>query len=168
MSAAQERSPKLEAATLEWIDRFAPYGVIATDRELRVRAWNHWMEVHSGRPFASVAGQLLLEIFPDLAKRRLIPHFERALDGEVSVVSSALHGYLFPLNPASRENAYEFMQQTARLAPLTIAGEIVGTIVVVEDVTQREWQAEILRRQHARDEVLSWALAHLLKAEDSR
>ncbi|HUS35744.1 MAG TPA: ATP-binding protein [Verrucomicrobiae bacterium] len=168
MSEAQERSPKLDAATLEWIDRFAPYGVIATDRELRVRTWNHWMEVHSGRRFDSVAGLPLLEIFPDLAKRRLLPHFERALKGEVSVVSSALHGYLFPLNPASRENAYEFMQQTARLAPLTIAGEIVGTIVVVEDVTQREWQAEILRRQHARDEVLSWALAHLLKAEDSR
>jgi signal transduction histidine kinase len=168
MSAAQERSPKLEAATLEWIDRFAPYGVIATDRELRVRAWNHWMEVHSGRAFASVAGQLLIEIFPDLAKRRLIPHFDRALSGEVSVVSSALHGYLLPLTPTSRETGYPFMQQTARLAPLTIGGEIVGTIVVIEDVTQREWQAEILRRQHARDEVLSWALAHLLKAEDSR
>ena len=168
MSAAQERSPKLEAATLEWIDRFAPYGVVATDRELRVRAWNHWMEVHSGRDFESVSGQALTEIFPDLTKRRLIPHFERALKGEISVVSSALHGYLFPLSQAGRETGYEFMQQTARLAPLTIGGEIVGTIVVVEDVTQREWQAEILRRQHARDEVLSWALAHLLKAEDSR
>jgi signal transduction histidine kinase len=168
MSAAQERSPKLEAATLEWIDRFAPYGVIATDRDLRVRAWNHWMEVHSGRSFQSIAGQSLVEIFPDLAKRRLLGHFERALNGEVSVVSSALHGYLLPLKPASRETGYQFMQQTARLAPLTISGEIVGTIVVIEDVTQREWQAEILRRQHARDEVLSWALAHLLKAEDSR
>lgn len=168
MSAAQERSPKLEAATLEWIDRFAPYGVIATDRELRVRAWNHWMEVHSGRSFESVSGKTLVEIFPDLTKRRLISHFERALNGEVSVVSTALHNYLFPLNPASRETGYQFMQQTARLAPLTISGEIVGTIVVIEDVTQREWQSEILRRQHARDEVLSWALAHLLKAEDSR
>lgn len=168
MSAALERSPKLEAATLEWIDRFAPYGVIATDRELRIQAWNHWMEVHSGRTAQSVAGKLLLEIFPDLGKRRLISHFERALNGEVSVVSSALHSYLLPLTPTARETGYEFMQQTARLAPLTIGGEIVGTIVVLEDVTQREWQSEILRRQHERDEVLSWALAHLLKAEDSR
>ena len=34
MNRAQEASAQLEAATLEWIDRFAPYGVIATDRDL--------------------------------------------------------------------------------------------------------------------------------------
>lgn len=168
MPGAHERSPKLEAATLEWIDRFAPYGVIATDRELRVRSWNHWMEVHSGRKAADATGQALTDIFPELNERRLVSHFERAFKGEVSVVSTALHGYLLPLPPPGRETGFEHMQQTARIAPLMIGGEIVGAIVVIEDVTQREWQSEILRRQHARDEVLSWALAHLLKAEDSR
>ena len=168
MSAAQERSPKLEAATLEWIDRFAPHGVVATDRKLCIRAWNHWMTVHSGRDFSSVDGKSLAEVFPDLVQRKLVAHFERAMKGEVSVISTALHGYLFPLPPSSRETGFQFMQQTARIAPLTMGGEVVGTIVVIEDVTQREWQSEILRRQHARDEMLSWALAHLLKAEDPR
>ena len=46
MNRAQEASAQLEAATLEWIDRFAPYGVIATDRDLQVCSWNHWMERH--------------------------------------------------------------------------------------------------------------------------
>jgi signal transduction histidine kinase len=168
MPAAPERSPKLETATLEWIDRFAPYGVIATDRDLCVRSWNHWMQVHSGRDAASVIGKPLFELYPDLVERHIASHFERALKGEVNVVSTALHGHLIPLPPLVRETGFEFMRQTARIAPLTIAQEIVGTITVIEDVTQREWQSEILRRQHARDQILSWALGHLLKAEDPR
>src|SRR3954469_345346 len=133
MSAAQERSPKLEAATLEWIDRFAPYGVIATDSDLRVLSWNHWMQTHSGREVASVVGKPLFELYPDLVQRRISAHFERALKGEVNVISTALHGYLIPLPPSLRESGFEFMRQTVRIAPLTIAEEIVGTIIIIED-----------------------------------
>jgi signal transduction histidine kinase len=157
----------LQAATLEWIDRFAPYGVIATDRDLRVRSWNHWMEQHSGLPAKAVLGRALFELFPDLDQKR-IPQLERALEGEVIVISTALHGWLLPLPPPNREVGFPYMQQTARIAPLVTRGQIQGVLLVIEDVTQREWQSEILRRQHARDEVLAWALAHLLKAEDPR
>ena len=41
-------------------------------------------------------------------------------------------------------------------------------MLVIEDVTQRESQADTLARQHRRDELLSWALAHLLKTEQPR
>jgi len=58
------------------------------------------------------------------------------------------------------------MQQTARIAPLHSGTEVLGTITIIEDVSQREFQAEILRRQHAREKLLSQALAHLLKATD--
>jgi signal transduction histidine kinase len=40
--------------------------------------------------------------------------------------------------------------------------------VIIEDVTQRERQADALGRQHRRDQLLSWALAHLLKTEHPR
>jgi PAS domain S-box-containing protein len=158
----------LEAATIEWIDRFAPYGVVATDRQLRVRSWNRWMKTHSGHDAAQVIGRQITEIFPDLVTRRFEGHFQRALNGEVSVLSTALHGHLFPLTPVGRDTEFEWMKQTARIAPLVSQNEIQGVIIVIEDVTQREWQAEILRRQHARDEILSWALAHLLKSDDPR
>ena len=168
MTDIREVNPGMDAATVEWIDRFAPYGVIATDRELRVQRWNQWMQTNSGMRADSVLGRRLTEIFPDLIERRLIGQLERALNGEVSVLSTALHGHLLPLPPPSRDWGFRWMRQTARIAPLLIGRTVQGTIIVIEDVTHREWQADILRRQHARDQILSWASAHLLKTHDPR
>jgi signal transduction histidine kinase len=168
MSEGIEAKAQLQAATLEWIDRFAPYGVIATDEELRILSWNQWMETHSGKDSKTVLGRKLVELYPDLVQRRLVPHLERALRGEVSVISTALHGWFIPLPVVAREVSFPFMQQTARIAPLVTHNNIHGVLIVIEDVTQREWQAEILGRQHARDEILAWALAHLIKAQDPR
>jgi hypothetical protein len=103
-------------------------------------------------------------MFPDLQERGLATRFERALEGEISVLSTALHGYLLRMDSVVREGGFDLMQQTARIAPLVYQKEIVGLIIVIEDVTQREFQASILRRQHERDRTLSWALAHLLEA----
>jgi PAS domain S-box-containing protein len=168
MTGGTESNQQLQAATLEWIDKFSPYGVITTDREFRVQSWNRWMEHHSGMQSSFVLGRTLMEIFPDLGQRRLMRQLERALEGEVNVVSSALHGWLIPLPPVTREVGFQFMKQTARVAPLITRNQIHGVIIVIEDVTQREWQSEILARQHARDEILAWALAHLIEAEDPR
>ncbi len=40
--------------------------------------------------------------------------------------------------------------------------------MVIEDVSQREAQAESLSRQYRREEVLSWALVQLLKSDEPR
>jgi PAS domain S-box-containing protein len=157
-----------EAALLSWIQQFAHYGVITLDQSFNVRSWNRWMEQHSGMTFEDVAGKNLFALFPDLRKRKLTGHFERALQGESSILSSSLHRYLLPLAPPFRETDLTLMLQTARLAPLFSAGEPCGIIVVIEDVSQRESQAEALEQQHRRDELLSQALAQLLKTEQPR
>src|SRR5581483_10126300 len=95
-------------------------------------------------------------------------HFERALQGESSVLSTALHRYLLPLPSPFRETGQVHMLQTARIAPLFVEDKICGVVLVIEDVTQRERQAEILSRQHRRDELLSWALAQLLQTDQPR
>jgi signal transduction histidine kinase len=58
------------------------------------------------------------------------------------------------------------MLQTARIAPLPVDDRIVGTVTIIEDVTQREMQAAILRRQQEYDRLLSEVLALLLEAAD--
>jgi signal transduction histidine kinase len=126
------------------------------------------MEIHSGLRFEEVAGKGLFALFPDLQERRLGGHFARALLGESSVLSSALHRYLLKLPSPFREIGLTQMLQTARIAPLYSKGKVCGIVVVLEDVTQRETQAEELGRQHRRDELLSWALAHLLRTEQPR
>ncbi|HLH56044.1 MAG TPA: ATP-binding protein [Verrucomicrobiae bacterium] len=157
-----------ETALLSWIQKFAPYGVLTLDQHFRVQSWNHWMEIHSSRRLEEVANQDLFALFPDIRQRLLSPYFERALAGESSVLSTALHRYLLPLPSPFRETGLVHMLQTARIAPLFADGKVSGIVVVIEDVTQRETQAEELRRQHRRDEILSWALAHLLKVDEPR
>src|SRR5690606_2071778 len=52
-----------------------------------------------------------------------------------------------------------------RIAPLSSDGVIVGTLTILEDVTQRECQSIILRRQQGHDRLLSSALALLLESD---
>ena len=167
-STPLEPASKRESALLSWIQQFAPYGVLTLDEHFRVQTWNNWMEVHSSRRLEEVASRDLFTLFPDIRKRRLVHYFKRALSGESSVLSTALHRYLLPLPSPFREKGSVHMLQTARIAPLFAEGKVSGIVVVIEDVTQRETQAEELRRQHHRDEILSWALAHLLKVQEPR
>ena len=157
----------LDAALLSWLQQFAPHGVFTLDASLRIRSWNHWMELHSSLTSAEVLGRELFEIYPDLERRKLRMPFQRALAGESSVLSSALHRYLLPF-PSLAVESSDQMLQTARIAPLLYGKNVGGVIVVIEDVTQREIQAESLARQHRRDEILSWALVNLLKTNDPR
>ena len=167
-SETQIAEESAEQPLVSWIDQFAPYGVITLGKQLEVKTWNHWMEIHSGLLLEDVRGKGLFELFPQIQTRKYSSRFERALRGESSVLSTALHEYLLPLPNPVNEPGMEFMRQTSRIAPLTSHGVNCGVIIVIEDVTQREVQARALRQQHRRDEVLSWALAHLLESEEPR
>ncbi|HEX4264570.1 MAG TPA: ATP-binding protein [Verrucomicrobiae bacterium] len=157
-----------EEALLSWIQQFAPYGVVTLDESFQIRSWNHWMELHSGKRLVDVTGKNLFTLFPDLRERKLVSHFERALQGESSVLSTSLHRYLLPLPSPFRETSTPLMLQTARITPLFFEGKVCGVVLVIEDVTQRESQAEMLARQHRRDELLSWTLGQLLKTDQPR
>jgi signal transduction histidine kinase len=165
---AAEDNPKMnrEGAMLSWIQQFAPYGVITLDQSFRVQSWNHWMEIHSAMRFEEVVGKNVFDLFPDLRHGKLEIPFERALNGESSVLSTALHHHLLPLPSPMPEPGALLMRQTARIAPLLSGATVCGIVVMIEDVTQRESQAEALIRQHRRQELLSWTLAHLLESEE--
>jgi signal transduction histidine kinase len=150
---------------VSWMQDLVPFGMFTTDADLVVRSWNQWLATHSGLPRELVVGRPLTDVFPDLIARRLDVHFVRALSGEISVLSTALHKYLLPFPPTSRERPGENMLQTARIGPLHVGGRIEGTLTIIEDVTQREIHAAILRRQQEHDRLLSEALALLLTSE---
>lgn len=155
-----------EDALLLWIQQSAPFGVITLDESMRIQSWNRWMEQHSAKELEEVKAQDLFSLFPDLNERRLTPHFERALQGESSVLSTGLHRYLLPLPSPFRET--DRMLQTARIAPLFVEDKVCGVVIVIEDVTQRETQAQALSQQHRRDELHSWTLAQLLNSDRPR
>ncbi len=167
-SAADEKPrPPLDTqdAMLSWVRDIAPYGIFTTDGNLVIREWNQWLATHSGLSAAQVVGRSLLELFPEVAARNLDDHFHRALHGEISVLATALHKHLLKLPAPIRDCGVEHMLQTARIGPLPSDGRIVGTITIIEDVTQRECHAAVLRRQQEYDRLLSEALSLLLRSK---
>jgi len=149
-----------------WVQNVVPYGIFTTDHDLRVTSWNEWLVIHSGRSASDVCGRLLTDLFPDLTARRLIDKYRRALAGETSVLAAALHKHLLPFPVTVAESGLPHMLQTARIAPVSEQGATVGTVTIIEDVTQREFHAAILNRQQEIDRLLSTALAALLQSND--
>lgn len=146
--AAPAISQNRDGAMLHWVQQLAPYGIFTTDNELRIQTWNHWLEGHSGQSADSVVGRPLLEVFPDLLTRKLDHHYLEALEGRVNVLSTALHGHLLRFPTTMRDSPFPDMQQTVRIGPLLFNRIVCGTLTTIEDVTQREMQAQALR-QHA-------------------
>jgi PAS domain S-box-containing protein len=57
-------------------------GFLVYDRDLRYRAWNHFMEQMTGLPAADVIGRRNVEVFPELRDHPVQVLLQRALAGE--------------------------------------------------------------------------------------
>ncbi|HKS09380.1 MAG TPA: ATP-binding protein [Pyrinomonadaceae bacterium] len=154
--SSSSKATLLNAAVLHWMHDLAAQGIITTDNELNVVEWNHWMEEHTGKRAAEVIGTNLLDLFPELIERRLNRNYKWALEGQVRVLSQALHGYLVAMPVVSAEHGYEQMQQAVRISPLSHDGSIIGTLTIIEDVTERvAREAELQAQIEARSRLLS-------------
>ena len=145
--AATER-PTAEAtaaATLRWLENYAAQGVFTTDRELTIRTWNRWLASATELAPADVIGRKLLEVVPSLAERGLDGHYRDALNGQSTVLSHTLHKYVLPC----QRSGGELMPQTGRIAPLVEADTVLGTITLIEDVSDRVATEKQLRAQIA-------------------
>ena len=153
--SAPQEEPLLSAALLRWMNDLSGQGILVTDADLIIRAWNRWLEDHSELSADEVIGRNLLEVYTVLEKRRLDRHYGWVLEGQTRVLSQRLHGHLLPLPTNYSLSGYSEMQQTARISPLIDdGGKVIGTVTVIEDVTERvareaELQAEVDARTHA-------------------
>jgi PAS domain S-box-containing protein len=146
----------LNAAIMHWMHELAAQGIMTTDSDLNVVEWNRWMEEHTGKRASEVVGKNLLDSFPELTARRLDRHYKWALEGQVRVLSQALHGYLIAMPVVSAEHGYAQMQQAVRISPLSHEGRIIGTLTIIEDVTERvAREAELQAQIEARSRLLS-------------
>jgi PAS domain S-box-containing protein len=156
MTETSSKETLLNAAVLHWMHDLAAQGIVTTDCELNVVEWNHWMEEHTGKRDHDVIGKNLLDLFPELIERRLDRHYKWALEGQVRVLSQALHGYLISMPAVSAEHGYAQMQQAVRISPLSHEGHVIGTLTIVEDVTERvAREAELQAQIEARSRLLS-------------
>jgi PAS domain S-box-containing protein len=171
-----EHSALLNAAMLRWIDELSTQGIFVTDEHLIVRSWNRWLERTSGLPAADVVGRPLLEAFPEIRERGFDVHYQAALTGAVTVLSQPFHRYLlrFPLRGGESVGP---MPQSCRIVPLADGSTVLGTLTVIDDVTDRVQSEVEMRRQiatavdarmvaeealHVRDEFLA-TLSHEIR-----
>ena len=141
----------LNAAVLRWMNDLSPQGILMTDAELNILGWNQWLEDRTGKSAAEIVGQNLLTAFPELVERGLNRYYEWALEGQVRVLSQRLHGHLLVMHVPGSDHTPVQMQQSVRISPLHDEERVVGTLTIIEDVTERvireaELQAQIEAR----------------------
>jgi PAS domain S-box-containing protein len=117
---------------LRWINDLSQQGIFTTDPALVVRGWNRFMTDLTGLAAEEVVGRNLLDVVPDLAVRRLDAHYRAALAGEARVLAHRFHRYLIPARAGAAEPV-----QSVRITPLEADGAIVGTLTVIDDVSER-------------------------------
>ncbi len=142
----------LDDAALRWMNDLSAQGIFLTDAELTIQGWNHWLEARSGRTAAEMIGRNLLDAYPDLVERGLDKYYKDALEGQIRLLSQRLHHYLLPMTPQSDETSFTVMQQSARIAPLVEDDRVIGTITVIDDVTERIAREDQLMRLLSREQ----------------
>ncbi len=148
----------LTKAILDELDQIGDWGLLATDADLVITHWNRWLEQRSGLAAADVIGRCLLEMFPDMITRRLDRYYHQALKGQTVVLSQRFHKYIIPLPSADDVSGHTQLQQTSRIIPLMEGADVVGSLTLIEDVTERvAYEAEL--RTRARQQAAVAAVA---------
>jgi len=147
--ASEVEPTAFESSVRSWLDHHAPYGLLTTDTAFRIRSWNMWLEMHTGRPAKEMIGQRLAVALPELVERRVYRYFEDAMNGQAHLLSQRLHGFLLQMPTEVGGNRYPCMQQSVQIAPLMQGQRIVGTIAMISDVTDRVTQEAALRSELA-------------------
>jgi signal transduction histidine kinase/ActR/RegA family two-component response regulator len=147
-----DRLNPLDIAVSRWFEELDDRGVFITDDRLVVRRWNQWLAAQTGRRAADVVGQPLLSLYPTLVDRGVDAYYRDALGGEVRILSERFHKFLLPITRNFHGAGLTKMAQTARIEPLVDGTTVIGTITLVEDVTERVIAERELRNQIAASE----------------
>ena len=120
-----------------WVEDSSPFGLFTTDTRLEITTWNNWLEKGSGWNSSKVTGKNLLDLYPELVTRKIDRYFREALEGRHTVLSHAFHRYLLPMQTDVSRNATVHMPQMAIISPRILDGQICGTVVYIEDASDR-------------------------------
>lgn len=161
---------EINDALLANLNQLGNWGLLTTDKEMKIIGWNRWLEKHSGMPASDLIGRHLFDACPSLVQRGLDGYYRDALQGQAAMLSQRFHQYLLPLPPTVDNSPLMQMQQTARISPVMQGDQVCGTVTLIEDVTERVLTERELRQQAERleeanrhkDEFLAM-LAHELR-----
>ena len=114
-------------------------GLVILDKDLRIRHWNRWMQLHSGIDPDKITGSIVINAFPNLKYPHFMNKCKTILNfGNFCFFSQKLHHYLFPFKPISYfDSQFDFMQQYCTMGPLRSEnGSIEYIFIAIHDVTE--------------------------------
>ena len=114
-------------------------GIVILDREMKVKKWNRWMEIHSGIDADKILDSPIYEFFPDLETAKFKRNCKSVFSfGNFCFFSQKLHKYLFPFKSSGYlDSDFEYMQQNCAMGPLrNEESEIEYMFMYVQDVTE--------------------------------
>ncbi|HLM01958.1 MAG TPA: PAS domain-containing protein, partial [Pyrinomonadaceae bacterium] len=157
-------------AIIHWLAKFSAQGLVVTDDELKICFYNDWFEKQCGKGENDLIDKNLLEAFPELSERGFDRYYRNALRGQGRVLSHWFHKYLLHMPPPPTSPEIARMQQSARISPLFDGEKVIGTITVIEDVSERVAREMQLNSQIEERESLlaNERVARQLAEENSR
>ncbi|MEN6469458.1 MAG: PAS domain-containing protein, partial [Smithella sp.] len=129
----------IESIIFTQVFNMVDIGLVILDRDLRVRHWNRWMQLHSAAAPEDVIGSFIYDVFPNLKRPRFLNNCKTVFTfGNFCFFSQRLHHYLFPFKPISSFDAdFKQMQQSCTMGPLrNEKGDIDYLFIAVHDVTE--------------------------------
>src|SRR5882672_11225237 len=150
-----------------------PVGVLLTDADLKIVAWDDWLERITGLSAKAVRGRSLTDLVPDLETRGVVELLQTVLTtGSVVLLAPAVHEALIPCPPRQASPYFERMQQRVTIGPLRSGGplrsdeRIEGLMILIEDVTARRERERAIGAdlRHADPAVRAWAARALVDA----
>ena len=143
----REQRSSIDKSLVHWLFEFAAFGVLITNKDLKIAYINKWFEKHVGRDAPDILNRSVIEAFPELQTRAFDRYYQDALSGQTRIFAHRFHEYLFAMEPTIAGAGFKQMQQSARISPLLFEGTVIGTMSVIEDISDRVLRENELNHQ---------------------
>ncbi len=111
-------------------------------------------------------GKNLLQLYPELVDRGLAQNYKDAMPARSASCLNDFTVISCRCPPRSKE--YSYMQQSVRICPISHDGEVIGTLTIIDDVTERVVrEIELQSELEVRSKLLVSESAARREAEDA-